>query len=310
MIELVAQGAFREPTPGVRALTEEVLRRHGEATRAVVFYGSCLRRGVDEGLVDLYVLVDSYRRAHRSAFQAALNALLPPNVYYLETRVGEQIVRCKYAVVSLDDFCRGTTPRWFHSYLWGRFCQPAGLVYACDRGTADRVLEAFGQAVLTFVRRALPQAPERFTAAELWRRGLELSYRCELRPEKAERVGRIYDDARPYYEEATRLALAHLPVPVEPLGGPLSSAYRARLGPGTRRRNRAGWALRAAQGKVLSVLRLVKAAFTFDGGLDYVLWKIERHSGVRAEVSDRLRRHPILAALVLSWRLYRRGAFR
>ena len=29
------------------------------------------------------------------------------------------------------------------------------------------------------------------------------------------------------------------------------------------------------------MLRLLKAAFTFDGGADYVVWKIERHRGVR-----------------------------
>ncbi|MBW1980227.1 MAG: hypothetical protein JRJ12_03315, partial [Deltaproteobacteria bacterium] len=56
--------------------------------------------------------------------------------------------------------------------------------------------------------------------------------------------------------------------------------------------------------------RLLKAAFTFEDGLEYVLWKIERHSGVKVEVSRRLQQHPLLAAAVLSWRLYRRKAFR
>ena len=34
----------------------------------------------------------------------------------------------------------------------------------------------------------------------------------------------------------------------------------------------------------LSVLRLLKALFTFEGGLDYIAWKLERHSGQRIEV--------------------------
>ncbi|HVR67505.1 MAG TPA: hypothetical protein VMT98_12735, partial [Verrucomicrobiae bacterium] len=68
--------------------------------------------------------------------------------------------------------------------------------------------------------------------------------------------------------------------------------------------------LRRWYGKLISVARLTKAVFTFDGGLDYILWKIERHSGVSATATDWQRRHPLLAAPGLAWRLYRRGAFR
>jgi hypothetical protein len=70
------------------------------------------------------------------------------------------------------------------------------------------------------------------------------------------------------------------------------------------------WALRGVVGRALSVLRLAKGAFTFDGGLDYILWKIARHSGVTTAVAPWQRRHPLLAAPGLVWRLYRRGAFR
>ena len=58
------------------------------------------------------------------------------------------------------------------------------------------------------------------------------------------------------------------------------------------------------------MLRLVKAASTFTGGPDYLAWKIERHSGVKVELTPWQRRHPILAAPGMFWRLYRRGAFR
>ena len=77
-----------------------------------------------------------------------------------------------------------------------------------------------------------------------------------------------------------------------------------------RRSARRAWAVRRAAGKPLNVLRLVKAAFTFDNGADYLAWKIERHSGFRLELSDWQRRHPILAAPRLLWRLSRRGVLR
>ena len=57
-------------------------------------------------------------------------------------------------------------------------------------------------------------------------------------------------------------------------------------------------------------MRLVKAAFTFDGGPDYLVSKIARHTGVTIELTGWQRRHPVLAAPILLWRLRRDGAVR
>jgi hypothetical protein len=70
------------------------------------------------------------------------------------------------------------------------------------------------------------------------------------------------------------------------------------------------WLLRRLQGKALSFLRLAKASWTFAGGADYLAWKISRHAGVPVEFSPWERRHPLLAAPVVLWRLTRRGVIR
>ena len=56
--------------------------------------------------------------------------------------------------------------------------------------------------------------------------------------------------------------------------------------------------------------RLLKAACTFDNAIEYVAWKVERHSGYRIEPTPFQRRHPLLAAPRLYWRLRRLGVFR
>jgi len=56
----------------------------------------------------------------------------------------------KYAVLTLADFCKGTKG-WFHSYIWGRFSQQSGLVYAQDKSIAHQVQLAMAQAVTTFI---------------------------------------------------------------------------------------------------------------------------------------------------------------
>jgi hypothetical protein len=86
--------------------------------------------------------------------------------------------------------------------------------------------------------------------------------------------------------------------------------YRADIPKPVRRMSTAAWRLRMLQGKILSILRLLKGMLTFEGGVDYILGKIERHSGVTVDVEPRLRRHPLLAAGVLTWEIYRRGGFR
>ena len=79
------------------------------------------------------------------------------------------------------------------------------------------------------------------------------------------------------------------------------------LSAGERRSAARRWARRRWLGEPLNILRLLKAAFTFDGAMDYVAWKIERHSGVRIEVSPWQRRFPLLAAPKLYWQLRKRG---
>ena len=71
-----------------------------------------------------------------------------------------------------------------------------------------------------------------------------------------------------------------------------------------------GWPVLRVLGKLLNVARLAKAAFTFRNGVEYILWKIERHSGRPVPISAWERRHPFLAAPGLLWRLYRAGMIR
>ena len=311
LISAIERHAFRNASPAVQVLIDEILARHGQAAQGILFYGSCLRSGDDlDGLVDLYLLVDSYRKAYKGFVPALLNTLLPPNVFYLEREFEGQMVRTKYAVLSLADFQKGTSKRWFHSYLWGRFCQPTAILYARNEEVKQLVQKGFARAVLTFTRRVLPRISAEFSARQLWRRGFELSYRAELRAEKPEKRARLFDAAPEYYEAVTRAAMVAIGYPVEIFEAADSVRYRVRLSRAVRFFSRLIWGLRSFQGKLLSMLRLLKALTTFEGGVDYILWKINRHSGVTVDIEPRFRRHSLLAIWVLGWRLYRRGGFR
>ncbi len=308
--DLIAQCAHfsrHAPHPALEALRARLLATYGENLLAILYYGSCLRGGdPHDGLVDLYVIVARYEKAHARRLPALLNRLLPPNVFYLETHDGTRTVRCKYALLSQKQFLRCVSPRWFHSYFWARFAQPMGLLHARDADAAQAIHLGQARAVLTFTSRILPRLPRTFTVADVWRQGLRLTYRAELRTEGEQRADEIYARDQAYYQAVTPPALRVLPG-VETAG---EVCYHASLDDRQRRLARWSWALRIAQGKLLSVLRLLKAFFTFEGGLDYLAWKLERHTGVAIEISPRLRRWPLIFIWPLMWRLYRQGVFR
>ena len=84
---------FREPPVAARAFETPLRDRFGQELAALVFYGSCLRKQTDEGVLDFYAIVDDYSKAYDSRALAFANRALPPNVFYLETRSGEQTLR-------------------------------------------------------------------------------------------------------------------------------------------------------------------------------------------------------------------------
>ncbi|HUF56015.1 MAG TPA: hypothetical protein VMM55_05575 [Thermohalobaculum sp.] len=97
--------------------------------------------------------------------------------------------------------------------------------------------------------------------------------------------------------------------PVKGEGSPADGRHpaEARIRPqvADRAAARRVWRRRCRLGKALNLARLVKAAFTFAPHADYLAWKVERHSGRSLELGPFQRRHPVLAAPWVLWRLYR-----
>ena len=293
------------------AVLDEIRNRHGRAVAAVLFYGSCLREkhdraAEDEGVLDLYVLVDRYRHVYAGWLMAAANALMPPNVLYIEVPWEGRRLRAKYAIITLAQFRRGTSRRSFRASLWARFAQPVRLIYARDADSRKAVVAALCDAVTTMVGRVAPLLGEEFSASELWRRGFQETYRAELRAEGPDRARELYESGAERYDRITPMALrAGGVTPLEPSP---ERRFRVTTSAAQRHRSRLLWTVRRWIGKPYTALSLIKGAFTFDGAVDYILWKVERHSGVRTTVTSWQRRHPVLASPILVWRLYRQGA--
>lgn len=300
-------GPDTDTEPALGALVTRLREQHNDAICAVLAYGSCLRSGdIYDGLLDLYLVCDSYRSAYGPGRLALLNWMLPPNVFYAEQEHAGRTLRSKVTVISLEDFRRGCSRAWFQSYIWGRFAQPTKIAWCRDHLTRDVLEGCLLNAVHTLLHRCLPALPPRGSLEELWEQALGRSYGTELRTERGGRAAELVAAYREFYACVTRYHADSLAFPFRVYDG----AYESAIPASRRITTRISWYLRVLQGKLLSILRLVKAMFTFEGGLDYIAWKLERHSGEEIIIPDRVRRRPLLYMWGFFWGLYRRGIFK
>ena len=275
------------------AFVEELQLKFGTSLRAVMFYGSCLRSREYKGaMLDFYAIVDNYQKAYDSKTQAILNACLAPNVYFQTVDVEGVKVQAKYAVLSEKDLLLQTSRRAYHSYFWARFAQPFALIYQADERVRQQVIQAQLNSITTIYTKTIGLFDGLPSAQKFWVGALQKTYSAELRAESKLRAGVIYESNQNHYDEAFNKLLS--------IG--FSHSSRASRLTGW------NWFVRSIWGKILSVLRLLKAATTFENGVDYLAWKIERHSGVHVEISDRHRRYPFIYCWPILWRLWRKGA--
>jgi hypothetical protein len=305
--EVIRSDWARPVSEAVWAVNEALKTRHKETVGAVLFYGSSLRTGLDEGVLDLYLMVNSYTDFYRGHPLAAwANRLLPPNVFYFELPRNGRTLRTKYAVISFEDFTSGAGRSAILPAIWARFSQPTVLLYARDTAARAKMESALADAVTTMALHTAPLTSEPVDALGFWTAGYGRSYQAEARVEGPGRARQLVEPLW-RYEALLRPALDAAGVTYSETG---EGRVEIRMSEIERQRGRSFWARASAASRLHSIPRLAKAGFTFEGGVDYALWKVERHSGVRVEASAWQRRHPLLSALPLVWRAYRKGAFR
>ena len=300
----ILNGEYLEPSDRVKSVCDDIAARHPGRVQAFIYYGSSLRDMDNaEKMLDFYVIVDSYRKTHRNPFRALLNALIPPAVYYHEMDHADGVTTtCKYSIMSIKAFERRCGASAFLSVTWGRFSQPCIVLFPANPSAQNRIQSARVKAVRHMAQQTAPLFDGTADTIAFWARGFRESYRTELRPESSEARSREIVER---YEERYKHIMDNLfGQPDEAgqydLSAMNGSGFWAKL----------KWFGRRLIGKPMGGIRVLNSALTFDGGLDYVQRKLENHSGVRIDVTESQRRHPILWSPVLAWKYWHKGAFR
>jgi hypothetical protein len=265
---------------------------------AVLFYGSILRTGDLDGVMDFYVLTVG----PRSGLRGLASRVLWPDVSYHEIEVGGRMLRAKVATMTLAQFQKAVMGRGADTTIWTRFVQPAALVWTADPAIAPAVIDAVAEAARTAARFAAALGPEAGPPEAYWSALFQQTYAAEFRVEKGGRERSILAFEPERYE---RLLIACWREEGLLDIAPVDGAVQPDLPPEERRRIKAAWVLRRRLGRPLNYARLIKAAFTFDGAARYAAWKIERHTGLSVPLTPWRERHPVLAAPGVLWRLWR-----
>ena len=299
--------------PEARAAARAVKDLGGDSVVAVLFFGSrqTLAGPDPHSAWDFFVVTRGYapfyralRRAGASrrpaGLLAALNTVLTPSQVSLWLpAAGGGTVRAKCAVVSLADLRRESSSRRRDHFILGRLFQPVVVLHA-DEPERGIVLDALVEACRLTATWVRPWLPGRFTVEEYCRTLLRVSYGAEIRPEPVERrletLGAAQRDRMlPVYGALLRDLVREGEL-VE--GEPGAYTLARAVGPAERRRLAAYF----AWSRVRATTRWAKHMITFEGWLDYILRKAERHTGEEIVLTRRERRLP----LVFLWpRLFR-----
>jgi hypothetical protein len=273
----------------------EFARALGDAVgaRAVLFYGSNLRTGSLEGVLDFYILLPG---TNESAIW--------PTVSYHERDHHGVTLRAKVATMRLATFARAAHGDLTDTTIWARFVQPSALIWAVDDTARGEVIAAIASAATTAARLAAALGPASGTAEDYWRALFRATYSAEFRVEKSGRENDILSVNAEHFAGLLPLALEASGIPP----GQNGSTLTPQLAPAERARILSWWKRRRRMGKPLNLLRLVKASTTFEGAARYAAWKIERHTGMPVAVTPFRERFPLLAApqVLLDLRRHRR----
>jgi hypothetical protein len=284
----IEQGIARSVDPAVAAFARHLAEQSGAL--AMLFYGSNLRTGELEGVLDYYLLT-----------QGAPERGIWPRVSYHEWAFEGTPLRAKVATMTLAKFAGAASGRLLDTTIWARFVQPSALVSCSGEAAHKAVVSALCEAGMTAARLAVAVGPESGLEADYWTALFEATYRAEFRVETTGRARSIIELNAAHFEGLLPLALDAAGIGYEVEGARLAP----RITPGDRRATVRWWTKRRRMGKPLNLLRLVRAASTFDGAARYAAWKIERHTGVRVALTPWRERHPVLAAPGVLWQVWR-----
>ena len=300
--QLVKKELATPVEPLVAEFGRHIAACFASTARAVLFSGSALFSDeLTNEILDYHLVVANYEAAYSTSRMAKWNHRLPPNIFLFEY----EGMTAKVAILSEADFHSLNRPDASIAAIWARFAQPARLVWSADEDAEKMVVRAVSGAAPTLLNTALAYIEREVDVLDLWQSGFSLSFQAKLHLGGKDRPMNLVERNPQRYETLGRAALHHTRIANQVRG------EKVHILPDPERRisaERKRWPAFKRRGKMLSVAQLVKAGFTYKGGVDYLAWKVNRHHDKQITVRNWQRRWPLLGSIVLLPRLWMKSA--
>ena len=189
----IAASLDRPVRSEVRAFAEMLAK--GSGASAILFYGSNLRTGSLEGVLDFYILLPGPQRER-----------IWPRVSYREWDHDGVTLRAKIATMSMERFAAAASGASRDTTIWARFVQPAALVWCAGNDEREAIRDALKAAAITAARLAAAVGPTSGTADEYWRALFRATYKAEFRVEKPGRENAILEVNADHFDGLLPLA--------------------------------------------------------------------------------------------------------
>ncbi|EHD13641.1 hypothetical protein CIN_18330 [Commensalibacter intestini A911] len=296
--EAVPQNVFR--------FIEFILK--GRRPIGVIYYGSTLWKQDLTGLLDFYIVCEDLSDWYEGKVSSLLaNQMLPPNIEYYEYTEQDVSLRAKVAILSLSQLREATGLQSIDTTMWARFCQPIKIMWSRDVDARRDLFRCLIRAVATASWWAAYLGPKEGTSEEFWCNLFTQTYGAELRVETKNRPMSILENREIYFNQLLKAGWFGLGISFSET---CYNQFFLEISDTEREQALCKWNVRKRLGRPLNIARLVKAAFTFKGGAEYLAWKIKRHQGIELNLTSFQKRHPLVSAPWILIKLYRQGVFK
>lgn len=302
---LLRRHALAPASPEVAAAARALVALGDGSVAGLIFFGSrrSQARTDARSAYDVFVATTAdaafYRALHargalrRSpALLTAVGRVLPPSQISLHLPgEGGARLHVKASVIHWPALQRESGARRRDHFCVARLFQPATVLYAADEGLREALLAALASSHRLTFEWARPRLPAEFDAADYTRTLLEVSLASEIRPEPHGRAAALWEAQRAYLVEVYAALLDELARAGHLVAaGPRSWRLAEPVTPAERRRVRRYF----RRSLLRATARWAKHVVTFEGWLDYIVGKVERHTGRPLELTRRERRFPLV----------------
>jgi len=281
----------------IKDLKEFIVKELKPCPNIVFAYGSRLYSKLSSPTsnYDLFVIYEKpWFSFKTSPLNYLISYILPPTVTFKSFKDEKNTFNTKINYLFYFQAEKETSPSISDLHIAGRFSKRMALVFANSERDRDTAVKLQMNAIWLLTPLCLALLKEEFTTEEFALELLSLSYQAEVRIVERKKVMSLFEQEKAYYLELFD-TLLHLFFGFYKWGYRIDKdLWRVNLSLEEKRKLYNWYRLIIYQSRIRSVFRWPKYMITVEDWLDYILKKLERHTGIRLDLPEHVKQYPLI----------------